>query len=210
MGDDKPMASMLRQFPLVHPKRRQIELAFGVGPFRRIASQPQGAYGQCYWTVKSAVETGGGVAVYGWRITFVPRALVMGDHHAIWQNPEGALLDITPQAGEKAQASTFAVDPADFEHPEVGPPFVAMKHFPLSAHPTVKAYVAANDARITFQRETHAELIAAGASWQEGKLIALTPGAQKIGERYEALNRAEAEAAKALTAAFGYWCPWAA
>src|SRR5688572_33242240 len=50
----------------------------------------------CFPNVQARVAKDGGTIQYGWMIWEHPGVLVEGVFHAIWRNPSGDLLDITP------------------------------------------------------------------------------------------------------------------
>ena len=64
----------------------------------RFASQPN----ECFYNVRDAVDSEGGNAVYGWTIWIWPGVLIEAEHHAVWEQANGALIDVTPKDdGEK-------------------------------------------------------------------------------------------------------------
>lgn len=53
---------------------------------------------ECFYNVKQIVETNGGKIVYGWAIWQWANILIEAEAHAIWQNKENELIDITPHS----------------------------------------------------------------------------------------------------------------
>jgi hypothetical protein len=64
----------------------------------RLIHDPHSDPSQCYRNCLRKVEREGGLVVLGWRRTLAtPGAWIIAtvDHHAVWQNPTGVLIDIT-------------------------------------------------------------------------------------------------------------------
>jgi hypothetical protein len=58
--------------------------------------------GECFYNVRQLSESKGGTLIYGWRVWSWPGVFIEAEHHAIWCQLDGALLDITPTPhGEK-------------------------------------------------------------------------------------------------------------
>ncbi|NIJ20734.1 hypothetical protein FHS95_002426 [Sphingomonas naasensis] len=70
------------------------------------ASKP--AY--CFDNSVACAQAQGGEAVYGWAIWRWPGRWFEAEHHAVWRGPDGALLDVTPQAGDPPRV-LFLPDP---------------------------------------------------------------------------------------------------
>lgn len=86
---------------------------------RYVAVQPDDSAQMynCFFNVKSLVETQGGEIVFGWCIWVWPKAFIEAEHHAIWRRPDGIEVDITPKEdGEKRVLfSESSRDSFDFE-----------------------------------------------------------------------------------------------
>jgi hypothetical protein len=52
-------------------------------------------FGNCYWNVAQVVEESGGSIVLGWLFFIWPESHYEAVHHAVWQRPNGILLDVT-------------------------------------------------------------------------------------------------------------------
>jgi hypothetical protein len=64
----------------------------------------------CFVNVADHVQQAGGRIRYGWLITEIPRTMLEAAFHAVWQSPDGELMDLTPhQFG--ASTILFAADP---------------------------------------------------------------------------------------------------
>lgn len=56
----------------------------------------------CFGSVANHVMYNGGRMVLGWTIWIHPGVLIEAEHHAVWENPDGQLIDITVKAdGER-------------------------------------------------------------------------------------------------------------
>jgi hypothetical protein len=57
---------------------------------------------ECFFNVQNVIRKKGGRIIYGWIIWLWPRVLIEANHHAVWEKPDQALIDVTPRAdGEK-------------------------------------------------------------------------------------------------------------
>ncbi|MEB8012901.1 hypothetical protein [Citrobacter braakii] len=52
-------------------------------------------FGNCYWNVDSIVRKQGGKMVLGWEINLLEGSHLAAVHHAIYQQPDGSLTDVT-------------------------------------------------------------------------------------------------------------------
>lgn len=53
--------------------------------------------GRCFENVRAVVKRRGGSTQHGWRMREQPAAYVEGEFYAVWRQPEGALIDVTPR-----------------------------------------------------------------------------------------------------------------
>lgn len=51
----------------------------------------------CFDNVHRKIERAGGQLAYGWAIWHVPGLHFEAEHHGVWKNRQGALLDVSPQ-----------------------------------------------------------------------------------------------------------------
>ena len=65
--------------------------------FVPVRVEPGAVFRYCFQAVADKVARDGGACVYGWMIWEYPGFLVEGEFHAIWQDPAGALVDISPK-----------------------------------------------------------------------------------------------------------------
>lgn len=52
---------------------------------------------ECFSIVPEHVAAHGGKQLIGWAIWETPGVFIEAEFHAVWQNPDGALLDLTPR-----------------------------------------------------------------------------------------------------------------
>jgi hypothetical protein len=64
--------------------------------------------------VREKIGTGGGSIQFGWRIREWPGVLLTAEFHAVWVDPDGALIDITRDVADR-DISLFVPIP---DHPE--------------------------------------------------------------------------------------------
>ncbi|SFE63405.1 hypothetical protein SAMN05518672_108182 [Chitinophaga sp. CF118] len=60
-----------------------------------IKPDPTTTPGNCYFNVQDKVAKDGGKLVYGWAI-WLSDIICEGEHHAVWEDEDGNLVDITP------------------------------------------------------------------------------------------------------------------
>ncbi len=51
----------------------------------------------CFDNVTRKIERANGKAVHGWAIWHIPELYFEAEHHGVWSNREGKLLDVSPQ-----------------------------------------------------------------------------------------------------------------
>jgi hypothetical protein len=85
---------------------------------------------ECFYNVRTAIESFGGECAYGWIIWLWPNVFIEAEHHSVWKTPSGRLLDITPKAdGERkivflqANSATYDFE-ADLQLDSVRKPLV--------------------------------------------------------------------------------------
>ena len=61
-----------------------------------VKAAPDALLNECFPNVKSMIEHHGGEMVSGWTIWQWANILIEAEAHAIWKNPNGELIDITP------------------------------------------------------------------------------------------------------------------
>jgi hypothetical protein len=137
------------------------------------------AANDCFSIVSSQVQAHGGLAITGWSIWELPLVFVEAEFHAIWQSPDGRLLDVSP----KTWTTTRILFVADPNREYLGRQVSNVRR-PVSQAPCVAAFFA------TFDEEF--KILNAGARADHHGAIALS-GAEAasmndIYERRHALN----------------------
>ncbi|QQA43963.1 SEC-C domain-containing protein [Pelagovum pacificum] len=69
--------------------------------------------GYCYWNVESCCDKLGGKLIFGWQVTTIKRFFVQAVHHAVWEAPDGRLIDPTPKLAASPHSGTFCPDGSD-------------------------------------------------------------------------------------------------
>ncbi|MDC7699567.1 hypothetical protein [Vogesella indigofera] len=65
---------------------------------------------ECFRIVPEQVQAHGGKQVTGWTIWEWPNVLIEAEFHAVWQRPDGTLVDITPRT-QSFESILFLPDP---------------------------------------------------------------------------------------------------
>src|SRR6185312_15975300 len=65
--------------------------------FIDVLGDPQLKQNNCFENVGFKVQKDGGKIQYGWTIWEHSGGMIEGEFHAVWDNPQGQLLDITPK-----------------------------------------------------------------------------------------------------------------
>ena len=107
---------------------------------------------ECYENVLQKCARDGGALQYGWAIWTWPKVWLKAEHHAVWRNPSGALVDVTPNTPGCDQLlflsdSTQSHDPSRMTH-------VPSRWHPLNPDPDILAVAAAERAIVDFQNES--------------------------------------------------------
>jgi len=62
-----------------------------------------GIHGECFSNVRDRVKSEGGSIVYGWTIWEWPGVLLEAEFHSIWEDRDGARIDVTPKPDGERQ-----------------------------------------------------------------------------------------------------------
>lgn len=57
--------------------------------------------GFCFENVERKVRKSGGAVAYGWAIWNLPSLYFEAEHHAVWRNKNGNLIDVSPQMASR-------------------------------------------------------------------------------------------------------------
>ena len=97
----------------------------------------------CFDNSVAQAAAQGGEAAYGWAIWRWPGRWFEAEHHAVWRQPSGELLDVTPQAGDPPRI-LFLPDPDAVYDPSTFRPNVMA---PDAGNPMAAEYIALVAAR---------------------------------------------------------------
>ncbi len=132
----------------------------------RCEQAPDQAFDDCFVTVDRRVASNGGMPVLGWAIWEVPGVLIEAEFHAVWQQPEGTLLDISARR-LRFDSITFVPDPgARYAGRQVDNVRV-----PLNSDPRVRQFI--------YLCQRRFELENTGALADQHGLVELPPGIAK-------------------------------
>jgi hypothetical protein len=83
----KLITPLIRKFCLkINPKEHPI--------FAPIHPEIGSLENDCFFNVRPKIEREGGSIANGWRIAIWPSVFIEAEHHAVWQSPTGALIDV--------------------------------------------------------------------------------------------------------------------
>lgn len=85
----------------------------------------------CFENVRQRVLKTGGRIVYGYAIWHLPNAYFEAEHHAVWEDPDGQLLDISPQYNDYPKILFLRDDAAVYDPGNFRPNAIV----PESDHP---------------------------------------------------------------------------
>lgn len=86
--------------------------------FLRSIPEPKSPLNECFPTVDKKVKSSGGKRVLGWQI-WKTSLLVEAEFHAVWQSPEGNLVDITPKSLPLTEILFVPDESAEYEGKQV-------------------------------------------------------------------------------------------
>ena len=69
----------------------------------------------CFENVARRVREKGGSIAYGWAIWHLPGLYFEAEHHAVWRNKLGNLLDVSPQMGGRKRLLFLPDDDATYD-----------------------------------------------------------------------------------------------
>jgi len=92
----------------------------------------------CWNNVERECRHRGGQAVKGWRIWWIPRILIEGQAHVVWQSEENSFLDVTPNEDNEGTC-VFVANPNMKERPGID--CVPSRHKNLCGEASVDEYI---------------------------------------------------------------------
>lgn len=80
----------------------------------------------CFDNVQRKIGRAGGTIAYGWAIWHIPGLYFEAEHHGVWRNRRGELLDVSPQLGNVSKIlflsdAGAAYDPTKFRSNVIAP-----------------------------------------------------------------------------------------
>lgn len=69
----------------------------------------------CFENVARKIRKSGGSIAYGWAIWHVPSLYFEAEHHAVWRNKKGGLVDVSPQLGGRRRLLFLPDDQAIYD-----------------------------------------------------------------------------------------------
>lgn len=76
---------------------------------------PRAATSFCFENVARRVREKGGSIAYGWAIWHLPGLYFEAEHHAVWRNKLGSLIDVSPQVGGRKRLLFLPDDGAVYD-----------------------------------------------------------------------------------------------
>ncbi|MDL2232360.1 SEC-C domain-containing protein [Ruminococcaceae bacterium OttesenSCG-928-L11] len=115
---------------------------------------PEALPSECFPNVKLLVQEIGGKMLCGWAIWQRANVLIEAEAHAIWETPNGSLLDVTPHSRNEPEI-LFLID----ESMEYRGQIIRNKRRPLTNSPLVKEFIALFEQRETIIIQSEGPLI---------------------------------------------------
>ena len=86
--------------------------------------------GACFENVKKVVKMLGGSVQHGWKMREQPTMFAEGEFQAVWRNPEGRLVDVTPRTDGQRQIVFLPDSTQVWEGEEIVPRRLALREQP--------------------------------------------------------------------------------
>lgn len=142
-----------------------------------------GKVAYCFDNSFAQAELKGGEAAYGWAIWHWPGRWFEAEHHAVWRRPDGALIDVTPQAGDPERI-LFLPDPDAVYDPSTFRPNVMAPH---AGNPLAAEYIALVKQRSAITRKYWSPGIEVLPLFSQDDQAALAPIEARMAELREAM-----------------------
>ncbi|MGE4304593.1 MAG: hypothetical protein AB7E24_11250 [Novosphingobium sp.] len=80
----------------------------------------------CFDNVTRKITRAGGTIAYGWAVWHIPGLYFEAEHHGVWCNRNGKLIDVSPQLGDVSKVlflpdPTAVYDPSQFRSNVIAP-----------------------------------------------------------------------------------------
>lgn len=145
---------------------------------------PHGKLAYCFDNSVAQAAMHGGEAAYGWAIWHWPGRWFEAEHHAVWQRPDGALIDVTPQTGAPERI-LFLPDPEAVYDPSTFRPNVMA---PDAGNPLAAEYIDLVKQRGAITRKYWSPGIEVLPLFSEADRARLAPIEARMGELREAMG----------------------
>ena len=107
----EPVILPVEDFPLDHPRMKDVLQLIGRPEAFSISRQPKAPGGACYWAAREIAGSVGGELAFGWMLEWVPGVYVSALHHGVVKMPDGSYYDVTaPQEARSGEFTTFVPD----------------------------------------------------------------------------------------------------
>jgi len=116
--------------------------------FVDILDEPGTLPSECYPNVSKKVETSGGRMILGWQV-WQTELIIEAEHHAVWEDPDGELWDITPKTYPDIQQIMFIED----ENLVLGATQVDNVRINTSGNALIDDWIKVNEAMYSFNNQ---------------------------------------------------------
>ena len=131
--------------PADHPSLRELVDQLGCEgvPVTVTHSSAQLPPSQCYRNVDDRVRRFGGKMKVGWMLRMWPGIYLCAEHHAVWQRPEGKLVDVTKPGGSiVGRAFTTFLEDDRIRVDPTRPPNIRSQYLALSESVDTAEFIA--------------------------------------------------------------------
>ncbi len=125
----------LDDFPVDHHRADEVLKFLNAQSFFEVIRKPTFPAGRCYWNVEDCISKHGGKSIYGWMIEWVPELNVEAMHHAIYQTPNGELIDVSATSGPRSGNYTTFIPSNELAINLSEPPRIPRRNYPLVNDP---------------------------------------------------------------------------
>lgn len=133
--------------PLDHPRLPSLLKQLGCGgtpiSIPHWTAAPLMQASDCYRNVAKRVQMDGGRMRVGWMLRMLPETYLCAEHHAVWETPEGQLVDVTQPANTSMgrPATTLLLDERVEVHPDRNTPNVKCRFVQLTDSPRTAKFI---------------------------------------------------------------------
>jgi uncharacterized protein YchJ len=125
----------------------------GLPVYVDVTPSPDAPPNECFPIVEGQVRKAGGAIICGWTLWELPTVFVEAEFHAVWQSPEGALIDIVPKRWPTQRILFLPSPESTYQGHQVN-----NVRRPVSQDPAVVRFLATFDEEFEFMnRGTRAE-----------------------------------------------------